>query len=96
MASSTYLRAANHHFESIDTPINQQGHYSATIAHKDGNYSIVIEDDVWIGANSILLSGTKVGTGSVVGAGSVISKEFPPYSIIAGNPAQIILDRTKI
>ena len=46
---------------------------------------VIIEDDVWIGYGVIILSGTKIGKGAVIGAGSVVSGEVPPYSIFAGN-----------
>lgn len=54
---------------------------------------IVIEDDVWIGSNSVVLSGVTIGRGSVVGAGSVVVKDIPPYSIAAGNPARVLRKR---
>lgn len=51
---------------------------------------VVIEDDVWIGAGAIILPGVTVGEGSVVGAGSVVTKDVPPGVTVAGNPAKII------
>ena len=51
---------------------------------------IVIEDDVWIGADTTILKGVRIGRGSVVAARSVVVKSAPPHSLIAGNPAQII------
>jgi acetyltransferase-like isoleucine patch superfamily enzyme len=51
---------------------------------------IVIEDDVFIGARSIILKGVKIGKGSVIGAGSVVSKDVPPMTIMAGNPAKVV------
>lgn len=51
---------------------------------------IIVEDDVWIGTDSIILSGITLGKGSVVAAGSVVTKSSLPYSIIGGNPAKLI------
>lgn len=51
---------------------------------------VIIGNDVWIGYNAIILSGVKVGDGGVIGAGSVVAKNVPPYAIVAGNPAEII------
>lgn len=51
---------------------------------------VVIEDDVWIGPNSILLPGVVIGEKSIIGAGSVVTRDVPPYSISAGVPAKII------
>jgi acetyltransferase-like isoleucine patch superfamily enzyme len=54
---------------------------------------VTIEDDVWIGANVIILPGVTVGEGSIVGAGSVVSKNVPSYSICVGNPCRKIKNR---
>lgn len=51
---------------------------------------IVIENDVWIGAYAQILSGVTVGTGAVIAAGSVVTKDIPPYAIVGGVPAKII------
>lgn len=52
--------------------------------------SIIVEDDVWIGARSIILSGVRIGQGAVIAAGSVVTKDVEPYSIVGGNPAKLI------
>ena len=54
---------------------------------------IVIGNDVWIGAKSIILSGSTIGDGAVIAAGSVVSGEVRPYSIVAGNPAREVKKR---
>jgi acetyltransferase-like isoleucine patch superfamily enzyme len=51
---------------------------------------IIIKDKVWIGFNSIILKGVTIGEGSIVGAGSVVTKDVPDWTIVAGNPAKII------
>ncbi|MEM9219323.1 MAG: acyltransferase [Cyanobacteria bacterium P01_F01_bin.150] len=53
---------------------------------------ILIEDDVFIGARSIILKGVTIGQGSVIGAGSVVTKNIPPYSIAVGNPCRVVGD----
>jgi maltose O-acetyltransferase len=54
---------------------------------------VIIEDDVWIGARVIILPGVKIGKGSIVGAGAVVTKDVEPYSIVAGVPAKLIRKR---
>lgn len=54
------------------------------------NEEVVIEDDVWLGYGTIVLTGVTVGRGSVVAAGSVVTRDIPPYSIAAGVPAKVI------
>ncbi len=51
---------------------------------------IILEDNVWIGAKAIVLRGVRIGTGSVIGAGSVVTKDIPPRSLAAGVPAKVI------
>ncbi|EFR44685.1 CatB-related O-acetyltransferase [Streptococcus pseudoporcinus] len=57
------------------------------------NGDIIIEDDVWIGTNAIILSGVTIGKGAVIAAGSVVTKDVPPYTIYGGVPAKLIKKR---
>src|SRR6185436_2689712 len=50
---------------------------------------VVIEDDVWLGTNVVVLPGVRVGRGAVVGAGAVVSRDIPPFSVATGNPARV-------
>ena len=61
--------------------------------HAGKKVKIIIEDDVWVGLGSILLSGVKIGEGSIIAAGSVVTKDVESYSIYAGNPARKIKNR---
>lgn len=54
---------------------------------------IVIEDDVWIGANSVILAGVTIGSGSVIGAGAVVTRSCEPYSVLVGVPARLLKKR---
>ncbi len=76
----------------ILTPVS---HANASAIRKYMTHSrggVIIEDDCWIGAGAIILNGITIGKGSVVGAGSVVTKDVPPYTIVAGNPAHKIKD----
>jgi len=55
----------------------------------------VIGNDVWIGTRVIILPGVEIGSGSVIGAGSIVSRSIPPYSIAVGAPAKVIRTRGK-
>lgn len=85
MGPNVTIFGSNHVFERIDIPICKQG----TKKYKP----VVIEDDVWIGSNSIIMPGLTIKRGSIIGAGAVVTKNFSEYSIIGGNPAILIKSR---
>jgi serine acetyltransferase len=60
------------------------------MGHPSCKGDIIIENDVWIGAKATIMSGVRIGNGAIVAAGSVVSKDVPPYAIVAGNPAKIV------
>lgn len=76
--------AFNHGFYTREEPIKEQDYMDAPI---------VIEDDVWIGAGSTILSGVTIGRGAIIAAGAVVNKDVPPYTIVGGVPAKIIKER---
>ena len=76
---------SSHRFDRNDIPMIEQGF--------DQVKRLVIEDDVWIGANVIFLPGIVDGKGAIIGAGSVVTRNVPEYDIVAGNPARIIRSR---
>ena len=85
MGPNVYILAANHQFNRTDIPMcNQAG----SIAKQT-----IIEDDIWIGRQVIFTPGRKVKMGSIIGAGTVLTKDFPEFSIIGGNPAKLIRSR---
>lgn len=75
--------------------INVIGKYMIDVKNKlpENDKDIIIEEDVWIGANAIILKGVTIGKGSIVAAGSVVTKDVEPYSIFGGNPAKKLRDR---
>lgn len=80
----TQIISANHKI-----PRNRRQIFNA--GHNFGR--VTVESDVWIGANCMLLPGITIGSGAVVGAGSVVTKDVPSYSVVAGNPARIVRQR---
>ena len=85
MGVNVTIFGSNHVFERTDIPMRKQG--------MKKEKPVVIEDDVWIGNNSIIMPGRIIAKGSIIGAGSVVTKDFPAYSIIGGNPARLIRNR---
>lgn len=81
IGQNALITTASHKFSDINTPIIEQGFISAEIS---------IGNNVWIGANSIILPNVSIGEGSVVGAGAVVTKNVPQYAIVAGVPAKVI------
>lgn len=81
LAQGITVTALNHNFEDAGKRIDEQG-VSTT--------PVVIEDDIWIGANAVVLPGVTIGHHSVVAAGAVVTKDVPPHSLVAGVPAKII------
>lgn len=73
------IYGANHDLKTVGVYVSN----SAVSPKND----IVIGDDVWVGANSIILPNVRIGNGSVIGAGAVVSKDVPPYTIYTGSPA---------
>ena len=78
------LRAADHGFADPDRPIVDQAHLSGTI---------VIEDDVWLGANVVITRNVRIGRGAVVAAGAVVTRDVESFAIVAGVPARPIGSR---
>jgi acetyltransferase-like isoleucine patch superfamily enzyme len=70
------------------------GHDYGRLELPDTAKSIIVGDNVWIGGRAILLPGVTIGEGAIVGAGSVVSKDIPAWTIAAGNPARVIKLRT--
>ncbi|WP_229855205.1 acyltransferase [Candidatus Sulfurimonas marisnigri] len=85
IAHNVLIIGGNHNIARTDIPMRLQG------VGKQGH--IVINNDVWIGAGSIILTGVTIGQGSVIGAGSIVTKDIPDYSIAAGNPAVVVKSR---
>ena len=95
-AAGGYIEIGNNCLISQHISIVASGHNydKKSLISKQGwntnKRNVIIKDDVWIGANSVILPGCIIETGAVIGAGSIVTKNVPPYAIVAGNPAKII------
>lgn len=81
LAQNVVISGLNHSYQDTALPIHQQ---------KISVAPIVIEDEAWIAANAVITAGVTVGRHAVVAAGSVVTKDVPAYSVVAGNPAKVI------
>ena len=84
IAAHCMMVSANHRFDDPDVQICRQGMTYAPI---------VIEDDVWVAARVNITAGVTIGKGSVLAAGAVVTRDVPPYSVVAGVPARVIARR---
>lgn len=87
MGPNCFVIKYNHAFNRTDIPMNKQGFQTKE------NVQTIIEDDVWIGMNVLMIPGRHIKTGSIIGAGCLLCKDFPEYSIIGGNPSKLIRSR---
>lgn len=87
MGPNCYMLESSHRFEQIDIPMISQGFVNK-------KNQVVIEDDIWIGRDVMIIGNKTIKSGSIIGARCVLTKNFPEYSIIGGNPSRMIRQRT--
>ncbi len=87
MGPEVIILTRNHKFDDLSIPMNMEK--GAVVK------PVEIGDDVWIGTRVIILPGVKIGSGAIVGAGAVVTKNIPDYAIVGGNPAKIIKYRNQ-
>lgn len=86
MGPDIKIYSRNHNYNDLTQPIQYQG---------KTQYKTIIGNDVWIGANVIILPGVKIGNHTILGAGSVVTKDVPDFAIVGGNPAKVIKFRNE-
>ena len=84
IASHCVINTVSHHADRLDVAMSKQGIYTDPVT---------IEDDVWIGIGAVILQGVRIGTGSIVGAGAVVTRDVEPGTVVAGTPARVIRQR---
>lgn len=87
MGPEIIVLSGSHNFERVDIPMREQG--------APPRKRVVIGDDVWIGTRSIILPGVRLGSHSIIGAGSVVTSDVPEWAIVGGNPAKLIRYRNE-
>ncbi len=85
MGPDVLIYTTNHEFQNKDVPMQKQGYQPER--------PVSIGNDVWIGARVIILPGVHIGDGCVIGAGAVVTKDVPAYSVCTGNPAKVVKER---
>lgn len=90
MGPNCYMLDSTHKFDRTDISMREQG--KKTVAER---CQVIIEDDVWIGRDVMILSSKTIKRGSIIGARTVLTKNFPEYSIVGGNPSRLIRNRDK-
>jgi acetyltransferase-like isoleucine patch superfamily enzyme len=85
LASHVAIVGGDHRFDVVGTPMVRTG--------LDDWKPVRIEDDVWVGHGAIILHGVTLGEGAIVAAGSVVTRDVPPYEVVAGVPARRLRDR---
>lgn len=95
IANTVRSAPINHPFDAMTThPVLYERRFGVVDADLHYEDPQVIEDDVWIGHNAIILPGCRrVGRGSIIGAGAIVTRDVPAYSIVAGNPAKVLRER---
>ena len=84
MAPEVAILTLKHNYNKKDVPINEQGFEAS---------KVVIEDDVWIGYRTTILPGVKIGKGSVIASGAVVTEDVDQYTVVGGVPAKVIKKR---
>lgn len=81
LAQHVVISGLNHNYTDPETAISRQG-----VSVRP----VIIDDDCWIGANAVITSGVTIGKHAVIAAGSVVTKDIPPFTVAAGNPARLV------
>lgn len=89
MGPNLYMLEKTHRFDRTDIPMIQQG--SLLDVQRD---KVIIGDDCWIGQDVMIIGSREIKTGTIIGARCVLTKSFPEYSIVGGNPSRLIRSRT--
>jgi acetyltransferase-like isoleucine patch superfamily enzyme len=84
LAAFVYINSSDHNYEK-NKLIRCQGYSGVPVS---------IGDDVWIGGHALVCKGVRIGSGAVIGGGSVVTRDVSSYSVVAGNPARVIKERT--
>jgi acetyltransferase-like isoleucine patch superfamily enzyme len=84
IAAYVYIIGGGHDYSRVDIPVSEQ---------EKPSYGIKVEKNCWIGAGTMVFDGVTVGEDTIIGAGAVVSKDIPPFSIAAGMPARVVKSR---
>lgn len=89
IGASVAFHSSDHPVQHLSTYINSKL-FEGRLSQLKKLDPILVGNDVWVGHGAVILSGVNIGDGAIIGAGSVVTKDVPPYSIVVGNPARIL------
>ncbi|MCA9473029.1 MAG: acyltransferase [Nitrospira sp.] len=87
IGAGTHMLGGGHAYDDPDMPVIHQARVSK---------GITVEDGAWIGIGAKILDGVTIGRNSIVGAGAVVSKDVPPWTVVLGNPARVVEKRKQV
>lgn len=87
MGPEVVVYSSNHKYDRTDIPMCEQGFQEPQ--------EVIIDDDVWIGRRAIIMPGVHIGKGCIIGAGAVVTKDIPEFSVAVGVPAKVVKSRIK-
>lgn len=82
----------NNHRSTVGIP-----HFLLGVSHiNDKSKDVIIEEDVWVGANATIMAGVTIGRGAIIAAGAIVTKDVPPYALVVGAPAKIVAKKFEL
>jgi len=94
LGPNVYIRTANHNYNNKNLDVRDQGYQEKKISYKGNIYSVVFEGNNWVGANVIILPGTHVKQGAIIGAGTVVSGKIKENGVYVQNPPILAFNRS--
>ena len=93
LGPNVYIRTANHNYRKKNIDVRDQGYQEKKIHFNGEDYSIIFEGNNWVGANAVILPGTYIKEGAIIGAGAIVSGVIKKNSVYVSNPPKLMFER---